>query len=78
MRLLEHLLIELADSLPDGAGGEAYGVRVEVQSAELTLPIESTVGKDGETFASPPRGRQATGFDAPLGKLRLAFARGGA
>ncbi|HVI36876.1 MAG TPA: hypothetical protein VM684_11645 [Gaiellales bacterium] len=76
MSPLEMLLMELAGSIPDGAGSAAEGVRVEVGSAELSLPIESRLGQDGALYACTPRGRQATGFDAPLGRLRISLLRG--
>ncbi len=76
MKPLELLLTELVDSIPEGAGSAAEGVRVEVDSAELALPIEARLGRAGALFASAPRGRQATGFDAPLGRLGISLTRG--
>jgi hypothetical protein len=78
MRPLHLLLAELAESLPDGAGGEADGVRVEVTRAEIGMPIESRIGSGAALFACAPRGRQATGFDPALGRLRVSFWRGNA
>ena len=77
MKPLELLLAELADALPEGLGGAAAGARVEVSSAELGLPIESRIGSGGALFASAPQGRQITGFDLPLGHLRVSLTRGG-
>ncbi len=75
MKPLEHLLADLAESLPEGAGGEADGVRIDVATAELALPIESRLGREATLLASAPRGRQVTGFDAPLGQMRVSFTR---
>ena len=76
MNPLELLLMELVDSIPEGAGSAAQGVRVEVDSAELTLPVEARLGRAGALFACAPRGRQATGFDAPVGRLGISLRRG--
>ncbi|HEY6911664.1 MAG TPA: hypothetical protein VI356_19960 [Myxococcales bacterium] len=78
MTPLELFLVDLVDAMPDGAGSADQGVRVEVGSAELTLPMESRLGRGAALFASAPRGRQATGFDAPVGRLHLSLARGAA
>jgi hypothetical protein len=78
MTPLELLLVDLVDSIPDGAGSAAQGVRVEVGAAELMLPVESRLGRGGALLACAPRGRRATGFDAPVGRLRLSILRGAA
>jgi hypothetical protein len=76
MKPLETFLAELAESLPEGMGSEASGARLEVSSAELGVPIELRIGGGGTLFASAPRGRQVTGFDAPLGRLHVWLTRG--
>lgn len=78
MTPLELFLVDLVDSMPDGAGSAAQGVRVEVGSAELMLPLESRLGRGAALFACAPRGRQATGFDAPIGRLHVSLSRGAA
>lgn len=75
MNGLEHLVAELVDAVPDGAGGAFEGVRVVVDAAEIALPIEARLGAGGAVVASAPRGRQRTGFDPPLARLRLSLTR---
>jgi hypothetical protein len=90
VKLLGDLVLALAESLPSGAafrrgcasagaGGPALGVAIEVTGVDLTLPIEAHIDRDGELRASLPRGRMATGFRTPHGRLTARFtAQGGA
>jgi len=70
------MLVELVSGLPEGAGAPEAGVRVEVSSAEVSIPIESRILSGGALAACAPRGRWATGFQLPLGRLSASFSRG--
>jgi hypothetical protein len=71
---LAQLLEALAGGLPQPAGSAASGVVVSATDVELTLPIESRIERRGTLHATLPRGRMATGFDMPLGRLAARFA----
>ncbi len=73
----ERLLLTLADATAQGAGDPGYGVRVAVDDAHVTVPIESRIASDARLLATLPRGRLATGFQIPLGRVRARFAHGG-
>jgi hypothetical protein len=68
------LILALAESLPRGAGAPELGVEVQVTGVDLVVPLESRIGGGGELRASLPRGRMATGFRAPHGRLAARFA----
>jgi hypothetical protein len=74
---LSELLVSLVDAVPADAGGPLAGVRLAVAELALALPIEARLGGDGSLRASPPRGRLATGFDPPHGRLEISIARTG-
>jgi hypothetical protein len=74
MTSLETLLVELAEQLPEGAGGPDQGLGVTVTAVELELPIESRL-EPGKFAASLPRGRWKAGFDLPHGQLYARFIR---
>lgn len=76
MKKLDELLMELADSLPMGAMDPVSRVGIGISAVELTLPVESQIRQGAELTLSLPRGRMATGFDAPLGQLHVNFVRG--
>jgi hypothetical protein len=65
------LLVDLVQELPAGAGGAGDGVRVEITTVEMELPLESRLGA-GVFQASLPRGRWRSGVEMPAGTL---FAR---
>lgn len=75
MTHLEELITSLAAGIPDDAGDAAAGVRVEITSVDLAVPIETHVGGDGLVRASLPRGRLATGYDVLLSQLVMRFDR---
>jgi hypothetical protein len=70
MNALELVLEDLGEALPAGAGSAAAGLFVGVTEVALELPIESRIDARGLAL-SPPRGRYATGFVAPQGRLRF-------
>jgi hypothetical protein len=78
MLSLEQYLVELADSVLEQAGGPEHGVAIHVTQVDVSLPVESRFAEGGSLEVSPPRGRLATGFDAPHARLRARFTSGGA
>ena len=72
---LETLIVGLIESLPDDAGGPEAGVRVEIETVDLAIPIAAHVDGGGMIRASLPRGRLATGYDADLCRIGLRYAR---
>lgn len=75
MNALETLLVALVDALPDDAGSELDGVRVELASIDLAIPVETHVDSAGLVRASLARGRLATGYDADLSRMSLRYER---
>ncbi len=75
MTTLETLIVGLVDSLPADAGGPEEGVRVELASVDLALPIETHVDASGHVRASLPRTRLATGYDMDLCRIGLRYER---
>ena len=74
MQPLERLLVDLADgvaSLTDVGEGH-----LRVDGAELAVPLEGRAGEGATLLASLPRGRMATGFHTPHGRLRLRLTGG--
>ncbi|MEQ1568418.1 MAG: hypothetical protein ABMA64_22470 [Myxococcota bacterium] len=61
----EQLVARLACALGDTPAGLA------VTEWTLDAPIEAQIARDGSLELSLPRGRLATGFDPPLGRLAL-------
>jgi hypothetical protein len=62
----------LVDGLPQPIGSAEAGARVTATDVDLALPIEIRIERDG-LHASLPRGRMATGFAFPLGRLSARF-----
>jgi hypothetical protein len=75
---LEDLILGLADGIPDDAGGPEAGIRVELTSIDLEVPVETLLGLDGRVHATLPRGRLATGHDPIHSRIALRFDRQGA
>jgi hypothetical protein len=73
VRPLGDLLIQLGRSLSQGAGDRRAGATVDVTGVEVSIPIESSIGRHGELRASLPRGRMATGFQLRHGHLSARF-----
>ena len=75
MRAIEHLISELEEALPVGTANVDAEVAIAITDVVLELPVEARiVGASLQT--SLPRGRLATGFAMPHGRLRLTFERG--
>ena len=70
---LVRLLGDLVSGLPADAA-DCTGTAVIVTAADIELPVETRVDEAG-LRASLPRGRLATGFAEPLGRMRARFAR---
>lgn len=69
MTALETLLAALVLDLPQTAGGAADGGAIAVTGVELDVPVEARIGPGGVLYATLPRGRLATGFSIPHGRL---------
>jgi hypothetical protein len=75
VRRLEDLIVALAEELPCEAGGPELGVRVAATELDLDLPIEAFMSDQAECLASLPRGRFASGFTPPHGRVRIQLRR---
>ena len=72
---LAEFLVDLCDDVPAGVVESESGDGLGVATFALRVPIESQINPGGELEVCLPRGRLATGFDMPHGRLRVAFAR---
>lgn len=61
---IDHLLAGVGALAPAASSGLA------LTSVELDLPLEARIGDGAVLLASLPRGRLATGFDLPRGRIR--------
>lgn len=75
MKPIEQLIVDLAQTFPARYGREMVGIAVD--EVVLDLPIEARLDEGCVVDASLPRGNLATGFDPPLGRLRLLLVPGG-
>lgn len=75
MNALEMLIVGLVDALPEDAGSPEAGVRVEIASVDLAIPVEAHIDASGHIRASLPRGRLATGYATDLGRMALRYER---
>ena len=66
---LEQLLVHLIDALIDRP--EAAQAGVVISEFDLDLPVEARIDQSGAVLMTLPRGLLATGFENPLGRLRL-------
>ena len=73
LRPLAEVLDEVTAPLPLEAGAPGIGAMVTVSALDLELPLEMRIAAGAELRASLPRGRLATGFDVPLGRLVAHF-----
>ena len=69
MMPLDDLLVDLFEALTPGALSADAPVTIAVTSADVDLPVESSLSADGRCLASVPRGLIKTGFDPPHGRL---------
>lgn len=72
MMALDELLVALAAQVPPKTDDAEAGLRLALDSLDITLPIESQVAVGG-LRASAPRGRWRSGFDLPHGELSVRF-----
>lgn len=75
MTRVEQLLVDLVDAfhlIPP----QVDGLGIEVDEVHLDLPIEARIVRGGNVLMSLPRGKLATGFDPPHGRLRVRLAGG--
>lgn len=69
---LDRLITHLADAVsPVPKGGEGLGLRVT--DVNLTVPLESMFDAHETLLVTVPRGVLRTGFERPLGELRMRF-----
>jgi hypothetical protein len=73
MRAFADLILALAESVPAGMGSASVGLAIDVTAVELTVPVETHIAKGGDLRACLPRGRLATGFQLPHGRLMASF-----
>ena len=71
MTTLDDLIVDLLATLAIGSAVAPDGTTLTVTSADLDVPVESTLAPDGRCLATIPRGLTKTGFDPPLGRLVL-------
>lgn len=76
MKNIADFLVDMSDDMPMAVADEATGEGLAVDGFEISVPIESSTDDVGELAVSLPRGRLATGFDLPHGKLTATFIRG--
>ena len=70
----EDLIVGLMELVPLTAGDpEKDGTSIAVTELEITTPIEARLENDGLLKSTLPRGRMATGFDAPHSRLYARF-----
>jgi hypothetical protein len=69
---LDRLIAHLADAVaPHVPGVDALGLKVT--DVDLVVPLESMTDSRELVLVSIPRGLLRTGFERPLGELRLSF-----
>ena len=73
MNALAEMVVAMIDALPIAAGDPEDGLRLAVTSLDVAFPIEASLGERGDIVASAPRGRLATGFDLPHGRITARF-----
>jgi hypothetical protein len=73
VNLLSRFIEDIAAGLPQSKGSPESGAVVSATDVELAIPLESRIGAGAVLHASLPRGRLATGFDMPLGRLEARF-----
>jgi hypothetical protein len=71
MTRVDELVGHLVDSLAAYSADHDADADVLVTSLDLDLPVEARVADDGVLLMSLPRGLLATGFELPLGRLRV-------
>ncbi len=74
MKTLDDWLDDMLADLPEAVADAGTGEGLAVVDFEVQVPIEARV-RAGGLSVSVPRGRLATGFDAPRGQLRVRVGR---
>jgi hypothetical protein len=74
VRPFADFLVEIAGSLPQRADAPDGTIAVALTSVAIAVPIESRIDTGGALLASLPRGRLATGFQLPVGRVSARFA----
>lgn len=73
MTTLDRLITHLADAVaPDIHGSDAVGLRVT--DVDLVVPLEAMSDGRELMLVGIPRGLLQTGFERPLGELRMRFS----
>jgi len=72
---LDRLITHLADAVAPNVPG-LQGLGLKVTDVDLVVPLESMPDSREVILVSIPRGRLQTGFERPLGELRLSFRQG--
>lgn len=70
------VIVGLASRMPLACGSPAAGLLIRIAQLDVSLPLEASIGEGATLHASAPRGRLATGFDPPLGRLTARFEVG--
>jgi hypothetical protein len=71
MTRLEDLVDRLVESFAEPEVARTAPLRVAVTALDLDVPIETRFAEDGVVLATLPRGVLATGFETPVGRLRV-------
>lgn len=72
MTTLDRLIAHLADAVAPQVPGLG-GLGLRVTDVDLTVPLESMFDADATVLVTVPRGLLRTGFERPLGELRMRF-----
>jgi hypothetical protein len=73
MRPFHELIVAITELMPPAVESVEGDVALRVSTLEVDLPIEAHIGAGAALGVSLPRGRLATGFDLPLGKVTARF-----
>ena len=71
MRPLDELVVEILGDLLS-VGGQP-GLMLAVTGLDVSLPVEVLIGANARLWLSPPRGVMRTGFEMPLGRVRMQY-----
>ena len=69
----DELIAALAGLVPAAAESAEAQLALTAADLQVDVPLESRIVDGGRLLASLPRGRVATGFDPPLGRMRARF-----
>ena len=74
MTPLDTWLDGLIDAMPPAVGDPVTGDGIGIVDLHVELPVEARVDGQG-LHVTTPRGRMVTGFDPPLGRIRMRVRR---